>query len=357
MRKFLPVLLLFQGFLSFAQKPEPTIINLWLDLGQLKSTDYYIYLNNEHVVSAKPFELIELRLFSKGYINLEILNTRTRRIDYSDQLVIENDSTQFLKASASGYPTTYSIDKVPNSNGIELNEKGYFSKTKYFEEDIFNPIGKIPDETYLGRPKSGSGFLIDNKGHLLTNFHVIENAEGITVSGVNGDHSTTFKASVVATDHLLDLALLKIESSIVQWKPPPYKFKSNAITGEQAIAFGYPIANILGNELKVTDGIINATSGYKNSISLYQFSAPVQPGNSGGPLLDESGNVIGIISAKINSSKVEAIGYAIKSDFVRFFLKQAGFNQSDYSAFNRSKKELSTIVEDIQGFILQIKTE
>ena len=111
-----------------------------------------------------------------------------------------------------------------------------------------------------------------------------------------------------------DLALLKIQN----FNTNQLKFTiSNSIseTGSSVFALGFPYAlSLLGNEIKLTDGKISSTSGYQNDAKTYQISVPVQPGNSGGPLFDENGNVIGIVSSKFTLG--DNVSYAVKSNLL-----------------------------------------
>ena len=85
--------------------------------------------------------------------------------------------------------------------------------------------------------------------------------------------------------------------------------------GENVFALGYPLRALMGDEIKLTSGIVSSKSGYKGDITLYQISVPVQPGNSGGPLFDNRGNLIGIIAAKLGGD-TQNVSYAIKSSYL-----------------------------------------
>ena len=163
---------------------------------------------------------------------------------------------------------------------------------------------------------SGTGFLINNQGYILTNYHVIENAKNgnIKITGLNDDYNTKVKAVVEVTDKQNDLAILKISS--YSNLSVPYAFKFNtANVGEDCFVLGYPLISSMGKDIKITNGIISSKTGFDGNIAQYQISAPVQPGNSGGPLFDKDGNVIGIVQAK--HREAENAGYAIKSSYIR----------------------------------------
>ena len=87
--------------------------------------------------------------------------------------------------------------------------------------------------------------------------------------------------------------------------------------GTNVFALGYPKLNLLGTEIKFTDGKISSKTGYKGDITAYQMTTPIQGGNSGGPLFDYSGNLIGINSSKIIDSEVDNVSYAIKSSYLK----------------------------------------
>lgn len=183
------------------------------------------------------------------------------------------------------------------------------------------PINResINDITKKEGKGQGTCFLISSEGYFITNFHCIENAKEITVKGIDGDFTTKYGATVIASDPSNDLALVKITSKNVQFETPPFAIRSNGVLqAERIYALGFPKADAMGEELKITEGIISAKSGVQGDISKFQISAAVNPGNSGGPLIDEEGNLIGIIYAK--SSIAESAGYAIKASYLEVFL-------------------------------------
>lgn len=163
---------------------------------------------------------------------------------------------------------------------------------------------------------SGTGFAL-NQGYVVTNHHVIENATTIIIHGINGDFNTAYEASVIGVDTNNDLALLKIsDSSFKGFGNIPYSVSSTTSeVGEDVYVLGYPMTSTMGDEIKLTNGIISSKTGFKGDVSLYQISAPIQPGNSGGPLFDNKGNIIGVVNAK--HSEAENVSYAIKSLYLR----------------------------------------
>lgn len=162
---------------------------------------------------------------------------------------------------------------------------------------------------------SGSGFALKN-GYICTNYHVIEGANSIEIFGVRGDFTISHPAKVIATDKYNDLAVLKIdEDEFKGFGSIPYRVKTSiADVGEEVFVLGYPLTATMGEEIKLTTGVVSSRTGYKGDVALYQISAPIQPGNSGGPLFDSQGNLIGVVSAK--HTEAENVGYAVKASYL-----------------------------------------
>lgn len=173
------------------------------------------------------------------------------------------------------------------------------------------------EEKNIVMPSSGTGFLISKSGYVLTNYHVVENGKNIVITGVNQNFNTNYKTEIVAFDKTSDLAILKIidESFKRTIVPIPYSFRSSKVeVGESCYTLGYPLISTMGIEVKLTVGIISSKTGYQGEISQYQISVPVQPGNSGGPLFDRNGYIIGIVNAK--HAMAENASYAVKTTLI-----------------------------------------
>lgn len=181
-----------------------------------------------------------------------------------------------------------------------------------------NGANTLQPQQPLNAPEewSGTGFALKN-GYIVTNYHVIEGASTITIQGVKGNFNPKYTAAVVGSDKVNDLALLKIsDSNFSGFGTLPYSITSSTSDiGEEIFVLGYPLTSTMGDEIKLTTGIISSKTGYQGDVALYQISAPIQPGNSGGPLFDKKGNIIGVVSAK--HAGAENVGYAIKSSYLR----------------------------------------
>lgn len=170
---------------------------------------------------------------------------------------------------------------------------------------------------------SGTGFALNN-GYVVTNFHVVDGAKIIAIRQVREDGvKQSYNASVVATDKTNDIAILKInDASFKGFGGIPYKIKSTTSeVGESVWALGYPMTDIMGDEVKFTDGKISAKSGVDGMTNVYQISVPIQPGNSGGPLFDMNGNIVGITSSGLNRDlQTENVNYAVKISYLKLLV-------------------------------------
>ena len=199
---------------------------------------------------------------------------------------------------------------------------------------------------------SGTGFALKDN-YIVTNYHVIEDAKSINVQGVNGDFNTKYRASIVATDKFNDLAILKVEGVNISTSGIPYSVKtSTSEVGEDVFVLGYPLTSTMGEEIKLTTGVVSSKTGFQGDVSLYQISAPIQPGNSGGPLFDGNGNVIGIVSAKHKGA--ENVGYAIKASYLRNLMESA-LSENILPQTNKiASYKLSDKVKSLKNYVYYI---
>ena len=179
-------------------------------------------------------------------------------------------------------------------------------------EDFFSPFGRMPKNR---RERSlGSGFIIDKKGYIVTNNHVIKNADQVKVI-LHDDQE--YDARIIGVDPVTDLALIKIDAKDL--KPLKFGSSQNAQVGSWVVAIGSPF----GLEQTVTAGIISAKGRIIGSgpyDDFIQTDASINPGNSGGPLLNMNGEVVGINTAIIKSG--QGIGFAIPSDLATSIIDQ-----------------------------------
>jgi len=194
------------------------------------------------------------------------------------------------------------------------------------------PAGKLKQ---IG---SGSGFIVNNETYVLTNNHVVEGCPVVTVLFDRWD----VRATVRARDPRNDLAVLRLPRG--KRRVAVFRGNDGLYPGDSVLAIGYPLVDILASEGTVSVGIVNALAGLGNDASLLQVSNPIQPGNSGGPLFDMSGHVVGVIVSRLSigfalktyGTLPENVNFAIKSSVATAFLQASGV---EYRSGN-SRKEM-----------------
>jgi S1-C subfamily serine protease len=176
---------------------------------------------------------------------------------------------------------------------------------------------------------TGSGIILNTSGDVLTNNHVVKSCKAVLIKGRN---AAPVVARVDATDPKNDLAIVKFDPAAAVGTPAVFRRESRpAKLGEGIGVIGYPLMGILSAEPKATFGQINSIAGFNNDYTLLQISAPVQPGNSGGPVLDGAGSVVGVVVsqasvglAAITGAVPQNINFAIRGEFAQIFLTAHG---------------------------------
>jgi S1-C subfamily serine protease len=259
-------------------------------------------------------------------------------------------------------PYLYKADwKMANK---KENENTYIS----FEKNLLNLMVQGNDkEVYLklfptmnsGIPNnsksSGTGFALTSNGLIVTNYHVIKDAKKIRVRGIKGDFSISFEAQLVIEDKENDLAIIKIiDPNFSNLGTIPYTISSKiSDVGTSVFALGFPLKSLMGDEIKLTNGIVSSKSGYKGDKSSYQISVPLQPGNSGGPLFDNKGNLIGIVNSRLTIG--ENVSYAIKSIFLLNLITSLPSTPQLQKVNQLSTKTLTEQVKVLNRFVYTIE--
>ncbi|QOZ22722.1 S1C family serine protease [Bradyrhizobium sp. CCBAU 51753] len=206
------------------------------------------------------------------------------------------------------------------------------------------------------RGGTGTGFVVSSSGHIVTNHHVIDGCSEIT-GNLSGEAAV--KLRLVSSDQTNDLALLQA--------PSPFKdvarIKQNSIqVGNGVVAIGFPYHGLLTSDFTVTTGIVSSLSGILNDTRHLQITAAVQPGNSGGPLFDFDGVVVGVVAGKLDAVRMaratgsipENINFAIKTGALRDFLDNSAVEYRSNERSEPKKKETSEIAKDARGYTLLI---
>ena len=227
-------------------------------------------------------------------------------------------------AGVISFSTASLISKYSENKKVAVITPLVDNKLNLFEHKLNQIEHKLNDATATtARPKfeanfRATGFLVDGNGYIITNAHVVQNAKNLIVENKKGDQ---FYANAVYANTVTDLAILKItDTSFKKVSGLPYTFpKSTAELAEPIFTLGYPREEVVYGE-----GYLSAKSGYYGDTTSYQISISVNPGNSGGPVIDKDGEVIGIISSK--ETNADGVVFAIKSKNI-------------YNALSEIKKE------------------
>ena len=217
----------------------------------------------------------------------------------------------------------------PNLNGSETFSHTFFNNWAYVEPESIGEYvlelvcditaGELP----TGEPGEvalsiGTGFLADEGGTVITSNHIIDGAGKITV---RCGQKTPSEAIVVATSRTTDIAILRLKTPNKNYLSlAPAK---SAGAGTPIFTVGFPVSDILGSEPKLTDGVISSMTGIGGEHTFMQISVPIQPGNSGGPIVDDQGQVLGIVAASVaiepflssTGTLPQNVNWAVKSEY------------------------------------------
>ncbi len=218
---------------------------------------------------------------------------------------------------------------------------------------------KMAPGTNLGQRKVATGFFVTDDGYFITNYHVVQGASQIFITTAKGER---VPARVVSENRDIDIVLAKAN---VTGRPVKLGTQQGVAKGEGVLTLGYPLMVIQGREQKATFGRINAFSGIRGDPAVYQIDVPVQPGNSGGPLISENGVVIGVIKATFNQmAALETIGtitqninYAVKTDQIMPMLTKALGNQLKIGNSTKNRHEMPQLINKYEKSIVLVEAE
>jgi hypothetical protein len=202
---------------------------------------------------------------------------------------------------------------------------------------------------------SGSGFAVD-ASHVLTNFHVIDGARTVEIA----NDKMSAPAEIVFSDPRNDIAMLRVDRALAA--AARFRDPAEVHLGEDIMVLGFPLQGLLGSGPQATAGSISALCGIGNDTSVVQFSAPIASGNSGGPIIDQSGLIVAQVHSSLNidriregGSNAENINFGVKGAVVRAFLGTVGIEpQLGGAGPARGRAE---IVREARSYIYRIKCE
>lgn len=210
-----------------------------------------------------------------------------------------------------------------------------------------NAVERKEAETEILPVSTGSAFAITSTGHLLTNHHVVEDCE-LVVLHLSGERFE--KTTVIASDKTNDLSVLKADYT------PEEIFKistRNAELLEDIVVAGFPLSEQLSSSVKVTKGVVSSLAGMKNNYSQIQIDAAIQPGSSGGPIVDSKGNVVAIAISAINKSTMfkrdnyipENTNFGVKASTARTFLEANSIALQPANSAEQDRAKMAGVIQ------------
>ena len=260
----------------------------------------------------------------------------------------------------------YDVDYY-NFKGKKLNAIGqYDSRVLTFAYDDNGAKTEVPKSVWMSYSAfantMGGTILLGvsedlKEKDLAKRFRIegVDDAERIRVVLCINGTPEEYNARILSVDKANDLALIAIKDNKFNSLPSaPYKIGPKvADVGTSVFTMGYPLSNVLGKEVKITDGIISSKTGYENDAVTYQISAPIQPGNSGGALFDKKGHLVGITNAGIPSA--ENVGYAIKSSYLLNLIDSAPITIDLPRGTDISQKDFTEVIKLYAPYVALIK--
>ncbi|MBA2562234.1 MAG: trypsin-like peptidase domain-containing protein [Chitinophagaceae bacterium] len=289
------------------------------EIDQLAVEHMFFLQELENTANIKAYKLslneVENKLVSEGVITKKQLKGKAKVIymwnRYRRTIAVAASIAGIVSLFTAGLLSEYNKNKSAEviTPLVDYKFKQVDAKLKQFERKL-NQAAVITTPPSNARPKfeanfRATGFLIDVNGYIVTNAHVINNAKNLIVENKKGDQ---FYAKPVYVSNSNDLAILKInDTSFKKFTVLPYSIRRlSAELGEHIFTLGYP-----RDEVVYGEGYLSAKSGFSGDTSSYQISISVNPGNSGGPVINKNGEVIGIISSK--ETNADGVVFAIKS--------------------------------------------
>ena len=237
---------------------------------------------------------------------------------------------------------TYTDENGNSTNGI-------WEEGKFVSGDAEIDMPDIENKLFAAA--SGSGFFVSQTGHIITNFHVIDSCDTVKVS-FKGDN---INAKVLAIDKMNDLAILKSTIN------PDQIFsvaKEDADLLENIIIAGFPLGKSVSSSIKTSKGSITSLSGFGDNFSEFQTDAALNQGNSGGPILNQKGNIVGVAVAVFGKEEgIESFNFGIKSSTLRTFAKSNGLNFQSPNLKDLSNKDLGKLIINATVYLECYMTE
>ncbi len=217
--------------------------------------------------------------------------------------------------------TTLPDLKIDNSSCPEEQDNKKLETAKTLPPET-PQVKSQPPKSKVNAIATGTGFIFGSQDYIITNYHVVKGTSSLKVKFLNEE---TIEAKIVAKDTKNDVAILKLNKTpSVQTSEIKFGDSAGVRMGDKVFTIGYPSVGIMGQRPKYTEGVISSVTGVQDDPTVFQTTVQIQPGNSGGPLFNEKGEVVGLTTASLSNNAIDSLGavpqnvnYAIKSSFVK----------------------------------------
>jgi S1-C subfamily serine protease len=246
-----------------------------------------------------------------------------------------------VKGKSYGPFTIDDMERMKNNNQINAGTLVWKQGWKQ-DADSWKAAETVPELAFLFNSQavnsSGTGFFVSENGVIVTCAHVIEGGSRITVKINNKEYT----AQVLTKNSKTDLAVLKINYR------NPFHFKVTDFNivnlGDKVFVLGFPLSDLLGSDVRLTDGIVSAKSGVNSDQTYFQLSAPIQPGNSGGPVFNSNFEIVGVAAGKLNDMAAfhssgaipQNINFGIKSGYINPLLDNIRLGSGNVKTVNNA---------------------
>jgi S1-C subfamily serine protease len=348
---------------ALIKNPEDVLVLSSTNTGFIQSKISKDYLNyfNDYFIAREDCLATQVSLKFPAYWWLEVVDCTYRNekniiYKYNLDLLFDIAHERYLNLhSAAKMQVSLSKNKgdvgsfLWTERSVIINS---FQKMEMFLERVYlaelnkdsDPKSLEIDDDEIISASSGSGFFVSKEGHIITNFHVIDNCNVVKVN-FKGKQVNT---KIIAIDKKNDLAI--IQTDINPSKVLPVSNKDVTLLQDVIVA-GYPLGKSISSSIKMHKGSVTALTGYEDNYSNFQTDATINQGNSGGPIIDKYGNVVGIAVATWVEQGVQGIHFGIKSSVLKTFANSKELNFLPPNRREISEKKLGELISDSTTYL------
>ena len=341
--------------------PEETLEIMRKEAGKRKRWDSFAKDVKRQMLSyaRRNFEMM-CEIFERAYDYPRackyLMDYRLRKFNAVEMVDMYKRMARYQACLMTLYPKDYEAYSEERSDMFKylqkISDMGYGQQSQMLQLELENKLKNHRTVTQTKQPRTGTGWFI-NDTCIATCWHVVAGSNDISVEFPGGVRT---KAKILAKDPVNDVVVLKISGTGYNHDSLPIRPRNTKIA-DKVFTVGYPLASLLGQSQKYTDGTISSLSGVGGDGRYFQISTPMQPGNSGGPLVDESGAVIGLTSAALNAVSTalrtgaipQNVNYAIKVRYLTALLDDTGI---DYVIAEPMSKSLNAVESVTKAVVL-----